>query len=51
MTLIAIEINEPTDWISSLVAVKKPGKLRTCIGPEDLNKTLKRNSVAGTIII
>jgi hypothetical protein len=33
----------PTDWVSSLVIVKKPsGKIRLCIDPEPLNKALKR---------
>ena len=36
-------ILKPTNWISSFVAVKKPGKLRICIDPKDLNKALKRN--------
>ena len=34
----------PTDWISSLVVVKKQnGKLRVCIDPQPLNKALKRS--------
>ena len=37
------EVNEPTIWISSFVAVEKHGKLRICIDPKDLNKALKRN--------
>jgi len=37
------EVNEPTYWISSFVAVKKPNKLRICIDRKDLNKALKRN--------
>ena len=32
----------PTEWISSLVAVQKPGKVRVCIGPRDLNRAIKR---------
>ena len=33
----------PTDWVSSLVIVKKPsGKIRLCIDPKPLNKALKR---------
>uniref|UniRef100_A0A1B8Y8I2 Gypsy retrotransposon integrase-like protein 1 n=1 Tax=Xenopus tropicalis TaxID=8364 RepID=A0A1B8Y8I2_XENTR len=37
-------VQKSTDWISSLVIVKKPsGKLRICIDPKPLNKTLKRN--------
>ena len=30
-----------TDWISSMVAVKKPGKLHIYICPKDVNKALK----------
>ena len=36
-------VNELSNWISSLVAVKKPGKLIMCIDLKDLNKVLKRN--------
>ena len=31
-----LKVNEPTKWIFSFVAVKKPGKLRICMDPEDL---------------
>ena len=34
-------VNEPTNWISSFVAVKKPGKLGICIDPEGLEQNLK----------
>ena len=37
------KVDTPTDWISSMVVVKKPGKLRICICPKDLNKALRRN--------
>ncbi|XP_041472642.1 uncharacterized protein K02A2.6-like [Lytechinus variegatus] len=37
------KVTTPTEWISSMVAVKKPGKLRICIDPKDLNKALKRS--------
>ena len=37
-------VDTPTDWVSSLVLVKKPnGKLRVCIHPQPLNKALKRS--------
>ena len=37
-------VDTPTDWVSSLVVVKKPnGKLRVCIDPKPLNKALKRS--------
>jgi transposase InsO family protein len=35
------KITEPTDWISSMVAVKKPNKLRICLDPKELNKAVK----------
>ncbi len=36
-----IKITEPTDWINSMVAVKKPNKLRICLDPKELNKAVK----------
>ena len=36
------KVDGPSDWISSLVAVKKGDKLRICIDPRDLNKAIKR---------
>ena len=39
---IIIQQTNPTDWISSLVTVKKPGKLRVCTDPRDLNGAIKR---------
>ena len=36
-------VNEPTAWVNSMVVnVKRNGKLRICIDPRDLNKTLLR---------
>ena len=35
-------VKEPTKWINSMVAVRKPGKLRLCIDPKDLNKAIRR---------
>ena len=36
-------VHEATDWVSSLVITKKPdGKLRICLDPKDLDKTIKR---------
>ena len=37
------KVNKPTDWISSMVVVKKPqsNKLRICIDPRDLNQAPK----------
>ena len=39
---IIAKVTEPTDWISSSVIVDKPGKLRLCIDPNDLNRSIKR---------
>lgn len=34
---------EPTDWVNSMVTVKKANKrIRICIDPQDLNKAIKR---------
>ncbi|CAB4043550.1 Hypothetical predicted protein, partial [Paramuricea clavata] len=36
-------VEEPTDWVSSMVVVEKPnGKLRICLEPKHLNKAMKR---------
>lgn len=39
---IITPVTTPTPWISNLVAIKKPGKLRVCIDPRDLNKAIHR---------
>lgn len=36
-------VTEPTQWISNMVVIEKPGKLRTCIDPSALNKALRRS--------
>ena len=40
---ILTSVNEPTDWMSSIVTVVKPNKLRICIDPKDLNRAIKRS--------
>ncbi len=35
-------VTTPTEWVSSLVTVVKPNKIRLCIDPKDLNKAVKR---------
>ena len=35
-------VSKPTDWVSSMVTVVKPGKLRICIDPRHLNSAIKR---------
>ena len=37
-------VNEPSDWVSSLVIVQKPNSsLRACLDPSDLNQAIKRH--------
>jgi transposase InsO family protein len=37
------KVDEPTDWVNSLVIVeKKNGTLRLCLDPKDLNQAIKR---------
>ena len=37
------KVDEPTDWVNSLVIAEKPnGKLRLCLDPKDLNEAIKR---------
>jgi len=39
---IITTVEEPTAWISNIVTIVKPGKIRVCIDPQDLNKAIKR---------
>ena len=40
---VIVRVDEPTDWVNSLVAVEKPDKsLRICLDPRNLNKAIKR---------
>ena len=39
---VIARVTEPTEWISSLVLVQKPNKLRICLDPKDLNRALER---------
>ena len=40
---IIVPVDEPTDWVNSLVVWEKPnGSLRICLDPKDLNKAIKR---------
>ena len=42
---IIAPVDRPTDWMSSLVLVKKAsGKLRVCLDPKPLNRALKRSN-------
>lgn len=36
-------VEEPTDWVNSVVIVEKPnGSIRMCFDPKDLNQAIKR---------
>ena len=39
---IIAPVSEPTEWVSSLLLVSKPGKLRICMDPRDLNRAIRR---------
>ena len=39
---ILAPVSEATDWVSSVVTVVKPNKLRICIDPKYLNRAIKR---------
>ncbi|RUM46313.1 MAG: hypothetical protein DSY80_02390 [Desulfocapsa sp.] len=40
---VIAKVERPTAWISSLVIVKKPKKIRLCIDPQPLNEAIVRN--------
>ena len=41
---IVTPVTEPTDWVSSILAVpKKDGSVRICLDPKDLNTAIKRS--------
>ena len=42
MSVIA-KVTKPTPWISNMVVVRKPNKLRLCLNPLHLNKGIIRN--------
>ena len=42
-TGIITKVTEPTPWISSMVSVLKPGKLRVFLDPCNLNKAIRRS--------
>lgn len=36
------KVDQPTEWVSSMVVVTRNDKIRICIDPSDLNKAIKR---------
>lgn len=36
-------VTQTTQWISNMVVIKKPGKVRTCLDPSTPNKALKQS--------
>ena len=38
---ILVSVSKATNWVSSMVTVVKPNKLRICIDPKDLNRAIK----------
>ena len=41
---IIAPVTEPTNWVSSVLAVpKKDGSIRVCLDPKDLNTAIKRS--------
>ena len=39
---IISKVTTPTKWISNMVAVKRPNKLRVCLDPQNLNRAIRR---------
>lgn len=39
---IIIKEDSPTNWVSNIVIVERPGKLRVCLDPHHLNKAVRR---------
>ena len=35
-------VNEPTEWVSSMLVIVKPNKLHICLEPRNLNKAIRR---------
>ena len=41
-TEVISPVTNPTDWVTSLVTIVKPDKIRLCIDPKNLNEAVKR---------
>ena len=47
---IITKVEEPTSWISNMVAIMKPNKLCLCIDPRHLNRAIKQPKYQMTIL-
>ena len=39
---VLAKVTEPTQWVSSMLIVNKPGKMRICLDPKNLNQAIQR---------
>ncbi|GFS92946.1 hypothetical protein TNCV_1886121 [Trichonephila clavipes] len=39
---IISKVEEPTEWVSNMVVITSPKKLRICLDPRPLNKAIQR---------
>ena len=39
---VSTPVTEPTEWVSSMLVIVKPKKLRICLDPRHLNKAIRR---------
>ena len=39
---VIAKVETPTDWVNSMVVVQRPGKMRICLDPNNLNKCVMR---------
>ena len=39
---ILAPVTEPSEWVSSMLVIVKPNKLRICLDPRDMNKAIRR---------
>ena len=44
-------VEEPTEWVSSMVVSLRNNKVRICIDPKDLNEAIKREDGRGSGVL
>ena len=42
---VIVKVNEPTEWVNSMVVVQRGDKLRICLDPTSLNKYIRREHI------